>query len=141
MAACPERPLLVEKWDGHEPLRHVARGLRRILGEARVLADVLEDERLARHQHPARNPRARRKAGADEAVRALPRDRLEDELVPLLVEEEDGGRACVEDRPGDLDDRAQELPMALLGSQDAGGDRGPQVVSGHRDPIMFVAVR
>ena len=46
-----------------------------------------------------------------------------------------------EDRPGDLDDRAQELPVALLGLQDAGGDRCSQVISGHCDPIMFVAVR
>ena len=59
----------------------------------------------------------------------------------LLVEQENRCRARVKDRPGDLDDRAQELPVALLGSQDAGGDRGSQVISRHRDPIMFVAVR
>lgn len=47
----------------------------------------------------------------------------------------------MKDRLGDLDDRAQELPVALLGSQDAGGDRGSQVISRHRNPIMFVAVR
>jgi hypothetical protein len=31
--------------------------------------------------------------------------------------------------------------VALLGSQDTGGDCCSQVISRHRDPIMFVAVR
>ena len=68
-----ERPLLVEERDSHQPLRHVSRRLGRVLREARILADVLEHERLARHEHPARDARAGWKAGSDEAVRAPPR--------------------------------------------------------------------
>jgi hypothetical protein len=47
----------------------------------------------------------------------------------------------MEDRPGDLDDRAQEFLMALLGSKNASRNRGSKLLSRHRDPITFEAVR
>jgi hypothetical protein len=79
--------------------------------------------------------------GPDEAFGAFSRDCLEDELVLLLVKEEDGRGARVEDRPCNLDDRTKEILVALLGTQDAGCDRGSQVVPTHRDPITFEDVR
>ena len=57
-----ERPLLLEERDRHEPLRHVAGSRRELAGEARILRDVLEHERLARDEHPARDPGARRES-------------------------------------------------------------------------------
>ena len=57
-------------------------------------------------------------------VGALARDRLEDELVGLLVEQEDRGRLRVEDRPRDLDDRAAGArdapPLAEHARRDGG---------------------
>ena len=50
--------------------------------------------------------------------------------IALLVEEKDRRCACVEDRPGDLDDRAQELPVAVLGPEDASCNRCAHVFAG-----------
>ena len=58
-----------------------------------------------------------REALADQLVRALAGDRLEHELVGLLVEQEDRRRLGAEDRARDLDDRLQQLAVALLGAE------------------------
>ena len=45
-----------------------------------------------------------------------------------------------EDRPGDLDDRLQQLAVVLLGAEHSRGDGAAQVVA-HRLPPTLVAVR
>ena len=93
-----ERALLVEKRHRHHRARHVAGPLRDVAGEAGIVGEVLEHERLPGHEHPAGDPGARRDPRADERTGALPGDRLEDELVRLLVVQEDRRRLGAEDR-------------------------------------------
>jgi hypothetical protein len=95
----------VQERHRHQPLRHVAGALGRLAREPRILPDVLDHERLARHQHPAGDPRARGEAAAHELLCALAGDRLEDELVGLLVVQEDRRGPRGEDRARHLDDR------------------------------------
>src|SRR5581483_10490346 len=114
--------LVVEERDRHQPARHVARRLGGLAREPRVLRQVVDDERLARHEHPARDARVRREALADELTRALARDRLEHELLRLLVEQEDGGGLRAEDRARRLHRRLQERAERLVGADDACGD-------------------
>ena len=137
-----ERALLVQKRSGHEPLRDVARVLGDVVREARIVLDVLDDERRSRREDPAGDPRAGGEARAEERVLALADDRLEDELLGLLVEEEDRRRLGAEDRPRDLDDRREQCAERLLGSDDACGDGRAKVrLVGHVPPPTFVAVR
>ena len=103
-----EGGVLGEKRHCHEGTRHVARRLGGVAREARLLRQVLDDERLPRHEHPAGDACARREAAADERPRAFARDRLEHELVGLLVEEQDGRRLRVKDAARRLDRRLQE---------------------------------
>src|SRR5205085_5055333 len=88
---------------------------------------VFDDERLTCDEHPARDAGAGREPLADQRVGPLAGDRLEHELVPLLVEEEDRGRLRPEDRARDLDRALQQRAMALLRAEDAGSDRGFQL--------------
>ena len=101
------------------------------LREARVAAHVLEHERRAGRQHPAGDPLRRREPLADEVLLALVRDRGEDELVGLVVEQEDRRRLGAEDGARDDDDRAQELGEVLLRRQHRRGDRGFEAFVGH----------
>ena len=81
-------------------------------------------------------------ARAEERVLALADDRLEDELLRLLVEQEDRRRLGAEDRARDLDDRGEQRAERLLRADDARGDGRPQIrFSVMRPPPTFVAVR
>jgi hypothetical protein len=109
---------------------------------ARVLRDIVEDEGLTRHEHPAGDTGRGRKSHPDELLLALARNGLEHELARVLVEQEDGGGARVEDRTRDVDDRLQERAMALLGRKHPRRDRLPVAAfSRHGVPPVFVAVR
>ncbi len=70
----------------HQPARDVPRSLGDVTGEAWVVPDVLEDERSARRQHPARDAVLRGEAHAEERLLAFAHDCLEYELVGRLVE-------------------------------------------------------
>ena len=70
-----------------------------------------------------------------------PGDRLEHELVGLLVEQEDRRRLRAEDRARDLDDRPEQRAVLLLRGEHAGGDGRVQVCLVHRPPPTFVAIR
>ena len=97
---------------------------------------------VSRCEHPARDPRSRGEARAEECVLAFPDDGLEDELLGLLVEEEDRRRGRAEDRACDLDDRAEERAERLLGADDTRGYGCPEIrLVGHVPPPTFVAVR
>ena len=65
------------------PLRDVARRLRRVAREARVLRQVVDDERLPRHEHPAGDAGAAREALAERACRRLRRRRPRRRARPL----------------------------------------------------------
>ncbi len=67
-------------------------------------------------------------------------DRLEHELVRLLVEQEDRGGLGAEDRPRHLDHRLEEPPERLLGADDSRRDRCLQVLA-HFEPPTFDEVR
>ena len=86
------------------------------------MLEVVDDQRLAGDQHPAADARAGREAHADQAVRAFARDRLEDELVGLLVVQVDRRSLRREDRPRDLDDRLEQSTMLALGRHHPGGN-------------------
>ena len=60
---------------GHQSLGDVGRLLGDVAREPRVAADVLEDDRLARREHPARDARPLRDAAAEQRVLALAGDR------------------------------------------------------------------
>src|SRR5579884_1207482 len=113
-----EHALVEQQRHRHQPLRHVACPLGHVAGVARVVLEVVDDERRARRQHPARDAGGGRNAHPDERLLFLARDGREDEL----------------------DDRAQERAEPLLGRQDAGGDRGGEVVT-HRPPPTLSAIR
>ena len=104
--------------------------------------DVLDDERRSRREHPARDPGAGREARAEQRVLALADDGLEDELLGLRVEQEDGRRLCAEDGARDLDDRGEERAERFLGADDARGHGCAEIgLVGHVPPPTFVAVR
>ena len=88
-------------------------------------------------------PARRRHPLADEVLLVVAGDGCEHELVGLLVEEEDRRCLRAEDRPRDLDDRAQQAAELLLGREHAGRDRRLVVlpVVAHRAPPTFADVR
>jgi hypothetical protein len=129
--ALPERALVGEQRDRHQSARDVAGALRGLAGEAGILADVVDHERLPRHEHPAGDARAGRESLSDQRRRAFPGDCLEDELVRFLVEEENRRRLRAEDRARRLDDRLQQRSERLLRSEHARCDGRAKVVS-HR---------
>ena len=110
------------------PFGHVAASLGDVAGEARVGLHVLQHERRLRRGDPAGDAGRRREALADEELVLLAGDGGEDELVRLLVEQEDRRPLSAEDRPGHLDDRAQEPCEVLLGCHDTCGDGGVETV-------------
>ena len=137
-----ECSFLVEERRGHQPLRDVARALGDVAREARIVLDVLDDERRSRRENPAGDSRACGKARAEERVLALADDRFEDELLGLGVEEQDRRRLRAEDRARDLDDRGQKRPEGLLRADDACGHGSAQIgLVGHVPPPTLVAVR
>ena len=104
--------------------------------------DVLDDERRARREDPARDTGAGREPRAEQRVLALADDGLEDELLGLRVEQEDRGRLRAEDGARDLDDRGEERTERLLGADDPCGHGCAEIgLVGHGPPPTFVAVR
>src|SRR4029079_188709 len=71
------------------------------------------------------------------------RDRLEDELVRLLVEQEDRCRLGGEDRPRDVHDRREQLAVRRLvpAQHPRRGLAPPVQLVAHPSPPAFVAVR
>ncbi len=107
-----------------------------------IVPDVLDDERRPSREHPAGDARPSGEARPEQRVLALADDRLEDELLRLLVEEKDRRRLGAEDRASDLDDRGEERAERLLRADDACGDGCAQIrLFGHVPPPTFVAVR
>ena len=103
-----ERPLLVQQRDGHQALGHVAgrSAAPRANRGSLLTSSITSGWRL--DEDPAGDAGARREA---QTRRASPRPRRRPprrQLVGLLVEEEDRRRLGAEDRPGRLDDRAQQ---------------------------------
>ena len=95
-------------------------------------------------EHPAGDARVGRHAPSDEILLAGSGHGGEDELVALLVEEHDRGRARSEDRPRHLDHRPQQVCEVVLGRQHAGSHRRmhPVRVVGHvPEPPTFVEMR
>jgi hypothetical protein len=135
-----EGTLLVEERDGHDPARNVARRLGKLAREARIRGDIVDHERLARDEHPTGEAGARGDSSAHQLI-AFARDGFEDELVPLLVQKEDGCGPRRKDRARDLDDRAQERDVLLFCAQDAGRDYGAKILPAQLSPPTFVAVR
>jgi hypothetical protein len=104
--------------------------------------NVLDDERRSGREHPARDPRAGREARTEKRVLALADDGLEDELLGLRVEQEDGRRLGAEDGARDLDDRGEKRAKRFLRADDACGDGSAEIgLLGHVLPPTFVAVR
>ena len=134
-----EHPVVDEQRNRHQSARDIPGRLRRVAREARVLRQVVDDERLPRHEHPARNAGARREALAEQRVGAFAGDGLEDELVRLLVEQQDRRRLRVKDRASDLDGCAQQGAVRVFRAEHAGGDGCAKV--GHAPPPTFVEVR
>ena len=130
----------MQQGHGHQPFRDEAGALRRLTGEARILEHVLDHERLAAHEDEPRDPGARREPAPDQRLRALARDGLEDQLVALLVEEEDGRGLGMEDPARNLDDRLQQLAVIPLGAEDPRRDGAAELLA-HESPATFDAVR
>src|SRR5205823_9269592 len=86
------------------------------------------------------NTGAGREATADEGSGALPRHRLEDELVICLVEQEDRRRLRAEDCARHLDDRLKQCPVLLLRAEHACGNSCAKLLA-HASPPTLVAVR
>ena len=112
------------------------------LANARIVLDVLDDERCPRCEDPAGDTGAGGEPRPEERVLAFADDSLEDELLGLGVEQEDRRRLGAEDRARDLDDRAEQSAERLLGADDTGGNRRAQVrLVGHVPPPTLFAVR
>ena len=124
---------------GHQPFGDEAGALGGLPGEARILENVLDHERLPADEDEAGDSGAGRKALADERVGSFAGNRFEDELVGLLVQKEDRGRLGLEDRPGHVDDRLQERLELLFRAEDAGGHGRPQLVAHLPPPTLFAA--
>ena len=118
----PSDRVAIRERHRHQALRHVARALGRLPGEARILLEVVDHDRLAGDEHPAGDSRARGNPHPDQVAFTLARDGLEDELVRRVVEQEDRRRLGAEDRPRDIDDRLQQRAMALLRGEHPGRD-------------------
>ena len=67
------RPATSSTAPSSQRLRHVARALRRLAAEARVVADAVDHDRLAAHEDGARDPRAGSEVASDELALALAR--------------------------------------------------------------------
>ena len=74
-----QRFVLVEQRHGHQALGDVAGGLCGLPPEPRVALDVLDDEGLARREHPAGDSRSRGKAPTDQLIGAVAGHGFEDE--------------------------------------------------------------
>src|SRR6202166_2974384 len=74
---------------GHDRVGHVAGALGDIRGEARILADVVDGDRLTGHERPARDPAICGDTQADGRLGATPSGDTELEFLLALVEERD----------------------------------------------------
>ena len=135
-----ERTLLDEQRHGHHALRHIAGRLGGRARPARVRAQVVDDEGLARREHPAGDAGARREPHPDQLALSLTGHGLEHELVRLLVEEEDGRSLGAEDRARHLHGRLQERAVRLVGAEHAGGDSRFEIAHVAAVPFAFEAV-
>ena len=114
---------------GHQLLRHVARALRHVGRVARVARHVLDHERLPRRQHPARDPRARREATSDQLSSPSP--------ATASKTSSSVSSSCRKIGRGLARRRCRARPRrstagtsrALLGAEDAGRDRGSQLIT------------
>jgi hypothetical protein len=120
--------LLMDQRHGHQSLGHVA-GLVGDLASAptRILAHVVENQRLPRHQNPTRNTGTRWEALPDKRVRPLAGNRLEDELVRLFVVEEDRCRPRVENSASDLDGRLEQRSVRRLRGEHSRRNGRPKI--------------
>ena len=91
-----------------------------------------------RREHPAGDAGTGREPHPDQLALPLARHRLEDELVRLLVEEEDGCGLRAEDRAGHLHGRLQERAVRLVRAEHAGGDGRFEIA--HAASFAFEAV-
>ncbi len=119
---------------------HVTGLLGDVSRKPRVVAEILEHEGLAGHEDPAGDPGARRNPRPDERTGALTGDRLEDELVGVLVVQEDRRRLGTEDRLRGRDDRVEQRAVLLLARQDPGGDDCMERIA-HGMPPTLAEVR
>ena len=120
----PPPPLTVEHLDnaegltialqrhGHDRVGHVAGALGDIRGEAGILADVVDRDRLSGHERPARDPAICGDTQADGRLGATPSGDTELEFLLALVEERDRARRRVEDEARGFDDCLQKLLVA-----------------------------
>ncbi len=93
-------------WSGRS--RSTLRGSREKRGSA---FEVVHDEGLPRDEREPCDPVLDGNREPDERLLPLTGDCLEHELVRAVVEQEDRGRLGAEDRPGDVDDRLEQLPV------------------------------
>jgi hypothetical protein len=127
-----QRPVAGDERDGHETRRLVAGRLGHVAGEARILLNALDHERLSGGDDGAGDTGPRGKAPPDELAGPDPGDRLEDEVAPLVIEQEDRGRGRGEDRPRGVGDGLEERTGLLVGREQRRGDRFPvALLSGH----------
>src|SRR6185503_11121509 len=136
-----ERALVVEERRGDDAVRHVAGRGGALAREARVVRQVVHHERLPCHEGEAGDARARREPRPHERVPSLARDRLEHELVRVLVVEEDRRRLRTEDRARDVDDGLEERPVRLLVAAEHSGRGRFASLLAHPAPSVFDAVR
>src|SRR5215204_4555849 len=122
-----QHALLVQERHRHQTLGHVARRLGDVARMAGVVLEIVEDERLTCHEDPARDARRGRHAHADEVLLLVAGDGREDQLVGLLVEQKDRRGLRPEDRARDLDHRAEQLRIEVVGAEDAGRDGGSEI--------------
>ena len=101
-------------------------------------AQVVDHQRLAGREHPARDAGTGREPHPDQVALSLARHGLEDELVRFLVEEEDRCRLGTEDRAGHLHGRLQERAVRLVRAEHAGGDGRFEIT--HAASFAFEAV-
>ena len=118
-----EHRVAVRERHRHQALRHVARALGRLAREARVLLEVVDHDRLAGDEHPARDARARGNPHPDQVALALARDGLEDELVRRRRR---AGRSTTPWRRRSPARRRRSTAAARDGSPPTGASRSPR---------------
>ena len=134
-----EHAVVDEERHRHDAARHVAGRLGGVAREAGVFRQIVDDEGLPGHEHPAGDAGTRGEALADERAGALPGDRFEDELIRRFVEQEHRRCLRMEDPARSLDRRLEQRSKRVVRAEDAGSDSCAQVA--HAPPPTFVDVR